>query len=493
MIKLFARESDDNDLFISDDVAHLDGMPPAVELLECEEDISMALEGSETALARVKALDGIRGMLCAKKIASEGYFATLSCFNAVAGKGYKFAADGIPAMEDYTNTFSAKASHQIAMEGIGEYIKKAYDAIKAFLKAFFKKIGEFFKRMLGMDMELKSYEDSLQAFISKLKKYNATNDKPAMVSSKLPSMLAQPGMNEVDSDYILNHGVKKMSMLMDVMIRGGFGDRSPFARGGQFDSFETVVKSLYNNVSKMSVETLTTTDAALRAAVSDLLLSHFHVKNLQYTDLPHSVMEKVSAVYDRPQLSGGQTSYMSMSDPTNHSTSLPAGANVFLAHQDNTNFFICSIVEPAEDVSSNVPGIGQLSNLDALYTFYKTAVKSVDAKVADKYLDNVHDRLTKMMELITKQATSYLADAEVNLTPPPPKRNPEGNDMYADLPQEVDKRPAIVKALTNYLLDFVSALQQLIKSIVSAFYNTYVKLRYELIKYIYNSAQQFAY
>lgn len=486
----FANESDS----VEEAATGIDTLDPTEELEDSVDSLSMALEASKTALQRVDALSGIEAMLKRKKLATEAYFTSLECYKLLTPVTAKASAAGVPAMEDFKNPFSSQAAHVIALESISSLIEKTWKTIKEFFQRFFKKAIMLVKRMLGMELDLVSYEKGTEALIYKLKKYNATNTQLSEVPSKLPSLLANPGMDTVDSDFILTHGLTKIDRLKGVMTRVGFNRGSVLLSSDSIlDELDKLVRLTYSNTSA-GKELWEQSATAIKEQAFLIMSKLFTERNLTADDLPEKAFISLLDNYDHAQIKG--VSIMAMAESRHTSSSLPGGANIYLAHQEQTNYYVSGCLNPNTDISGMLKPIGKLSNLDNLYSYYKSNIKSFSLKGTDASMTGLDKKVAGLIDFITKNSsvatesdmsyddfTASIQSEEI----PADTTSTETGSSEAD-----DFRP-IKAELTKFLATFLMRLQTLFAAILTNFYNTFETLRFEVLKYIYNSAVQFKY
>ena len=97
----------------------------------------------------------------------------------------------VPALEDFGSKFALEASHEVAMEGFLNFIKKMWAKVKSFFLEFFKKVGQFIKRISGANLEIDTYEKYVDDIIRKIKrKQLVLGDNTVKLESRLPSLVA---------------------------------------------------------------------------------------------------------------------------------------------------------------------------------------------------------------------------------------------------------------------------------------------------------------
>ena len=560
------------------------------ELQDDVQSLEIATEAFKGAFEKALVVEGMLGSLQEKKPLTEAYF--------VAMESYRVLVDNLqlqtnvkvslPAMEDYTNQYSAKACHEIATEGFVEIIRNAWKKIKEFFAAFFKRIMLFFKRVLKVDMELEEYEKYLDATIAKLKanKARVPEGKAAPLTSKLPSMLAPPGIHKIEVDYLLNHGLDKVNNLMEKMTEVGMKSMQAHINSDRglpkFYRMLQDITSRYERIEKISVEDVMKDKHKVWEMGYEMISLVFKESIRDARDLPDTVFQSIAS-----SIAGDPKSLVisAVSPIKGDFGTLPRRTNVFYATDEDHQHVVTGYMDENTYVSSSLNPITSLENLVKVYDFYKNRVKKVDLNNANKTIDELDAQVNKILDLMSKRYamvmerakdTDHYFEADVAHTlftqiydragvgrddwdrntfkkeslkvldnyslehPQMPRVeetnvynvivallngntvikanfdkavNPERGMSVMDAlkiiakhnsfsmsieenqqqNEELEARYAVVALMNKEISVIFTTLQTLYKSIVENYYGVYTQVRYELVKYIYDSAQLYKY
>lgn len=221
MVKLFAE--DPTDMLEVGTITRYSEPKDGVDfdsLAEAEDSISLVTESFGIVASRIDDINEMTLNYQNKKVGSLDYFTAMEAYspilkNIASNLGVKHR---IPAMEDFTSAYGTQAAHDVAMEGIGEFLKSLWAKLKDLLNRFFKKINEFFRRLMKANLEIDTYDKYIPGMIKDIKaKKLECEDKDAKVKSKLPAMLANPGMSSMDDVFLVNIGLPRMGNLTAVV------------------------------------------------------------------------------------------------------------------------------------------------------------------------------------------------------------------------------------------------------------------------------------
>ena len=364
--------------------------------------LSLATEALKNASNELKLVRHINTSLNGKKLASVDYFTSLENYKPVleviaSNLGNKLA---IPSLEDFQNPYGAKASHEVAMEGLRDYVKKIWEKIKDIFVAFFKKITLFFRRVLKVDLELENYEEYLEVMIAKIKskKPEISNSKE-IIDSKLPSLLANPGMETITHDYILGTGEVKIKQLVH-MINKVFNEGIGALAKNDFKQLSDSVNELVSagfQKEKSLTEVTEKLDGIKRNAINAINKLFIHeVRSIR--DLPETVYNDVYYHLDKNE----ETSFRAtcLIDSNNSHELLPKNFNCYMITSAESKLFIASSTENNSFVQNKIYPIPNANNLVTFYEFYRKFSKEVNLKKLDnslKLLDKHIDDLVNCM------------------------------------------------------------------------------------------------
>ena len=509
------------------------------EVSEAESDLSIIMESFAKSSSDLDILNNIKMSMCGQKEDKIPYFNSLNNYRPVVDNiaknlGFK---NRTPCLEDFQNPYGFKASHEIAMEGFGDFIKRIWEKIKDLAHAFFKKVMLFFKRLLGHDLELENYEEYLAGMISKIKGQRLNiSDNKVPLDSKLPSLLAEEGMESINSDYVLTMGlskVKQIAHLLDTVFTqklDGMGKNLSAQFGESLAKMITVMVENYANDDVMR-------DAfhGFKMAALDPVKGVFqHTVTMKQLD--EQAYNAIMHHYTRDDFPDTEPLALVNSDDVYQK--LPKNFNVyFFVGRESKKMFVCASTESNTYVKNVLNPISSRDNLVKFYDDYKKIVKRVDISRLNKtvgqiekaidhtigiirndmrsamdYRQPVVDQLdisslvmteeefetavgqyadiTSFMDLLdNKTYNDYVSDSELRKKVNIVVTGQSGNDSKPiDLANNQQYRKR-VEELQNYLLGYVSALQTMLKEIATNLTSIYTELRYELVKYIYNSAK----
>ncbi|MDD2819442.1 MAG: hypothetical protein PHN51_11700 [Candidatus Nanopelagicales bacterium] len=545
----------------------LDSLDPAGEIDELGSSTGMALEGFKTASGHLRLVEGMRDTLTHQKALTAPYNVSLeNCRLALASLSGTSKSTSIPALEDFKNPYAAQASQQIALEGIGEFIKSIWKKFKDFMSALFKRIGLFFKRILRMELDLSSYETYTQNLVAKLRVNKAINNTNRPIPSRLPALLAQGGMSKMDDKYLTTEGLMKIYGLQKAMHHIGFSNASPLVNDAVYKNIEHYVGELANKLnSGIAVTDVTSAEQSIKVEVFKFLDQLFPFTLTDDKDLPEDAYDRLYEEFDRAQLSGGKVVVRAVSEVSNSRDSLPAGVNMFMFHVAQANLFITGSSSENTHVDQTLMPINNLDILVKLEEDYRKRVKPYTMKGVDKFVNQTEDRINKLMRTtemklsqIDKEVKGYTPDQKsvivknfVAKAVTDPGTLAFDQAWAANVPEEWHGTAAVLtdlsnepsaedalkvtldtlsklseglresfypaadayvrgetastaggvapdaaealRALTKFILNFLSRLQVILRELMTNFYGTYSKVRFEMVKYIYESARQFSY
>lgn len=384
---------------------------PAEMIEEQTENLLLAEGAIKTGFERLFIAQGIQGSLSSKKVCSEAYMTTLENYRPVLSQMFDDLGlvRTFPSIESFVNQYSAESAHEIAVEGIGDFIKKVWEQVKEFFRTFFKKISLFLKRLVKANLELEDYERYLDPMMTKFRGKGGSvkpTDTKAF-DSKLPMMLADEGMEEMSVEFLINHGVRKTEKLLKLAEQLGF---QGVGRLNKPDGLSKLVLDLqgfiakHKVIGKHSVEVLSQDAQNFYNTALALLVEIFPFEVQNPRDLPESVYTRVADSFTRDQMGEG-FHIRCLSEVNSGRDSLPRDANIFFAAGGNSSSDI--MIEGHLNSNSYVKGTIKppetFANVQNLYEFYKNRVKKVQVAAADKNLDKINDDLVKLISMIQKE------------------------------------------------------------------------------------------
>lgn len=536
-------------------------------------DMEIATERLVTASSELNLVSGMSGAMKTKKVASVDYFTSLENYRPVLESiarnlGVK---PKTPSLEDFKNPHGTQASHEIAMEGFFDYLKKIWDKIAEIFHAFFKKISVFFRRLFNAELELDTYEEYVEGMIGKIKAKKMTvSDNKAIIDSKLPTLLANPGMEAVDSDFILTNGETKIRQLVSISNTTFQSTLQKIAKD-ELKDLHKVLKNLIDdagNANRPLDDIQRELDQIRELSLSGLdQLFGYAVNDLR--QVPDSVYDAIHHHFDRNEID--DIRIHSLVDNGNYSEALPKSFNAYFVVSATGKLFVAASTETNGYVQNKLHPISNMNNLVKFYDFYKKVskelnIKKIDASIGEfqdrvddiislmkgKYVelleklqknkvnakhgsrisskeealnaliaffrdfDRLHPRDTATNRLIAQSADALGVDGELLETLVMSDDNDRRSSLLVSVTDEdqfvtaarqilsasgnsseqaytsVEDLERVVKeyeALQKFILNYLNSLQTMLKEVSVNLAGTYTELRFELIKYIYNSAK----
>lgn len=311
----------------------------------------------------------------------------------------------VPALEDFGSKFALEASHEVAMEGFLNFIKKMWAKIKSFFLEFFKKVGQFIKRISGANLEIDAYEKYVDDIIRKIKrKQLVLGDNTVKLESRLPSLVADLTTSEFnDYSEVLNKAETKMKVLAYELK----SMNDPTKLKNTENSLKAV-REILDDIIKEAVSDspditkLKSKLDEIKNTLTTTLSSYYLPENLSSNEVPSDVYENILRVSENVNIS--DLKIRSMVKPGEGSHSLPKLFNTYLAIGVNKGTYIKTSSELNSYVSSRIPPIGTIENLEKFYKTYQEFSKSYNIKDSDAVLN----RMSKDIDvLVTYMETKY--------------------------------------------------------------------------------------
>lgn len=410
---------------ISDFEAHTDGL-------------QMSTEAFKTASNNLKLVSGMMGTLDTKDRSSGEYFQSLETYSLMMGTiadnlGVKHR---IPSLEDFKNPYGTEACHQITMEGFYSFIKSIWQKIKDLFAAFFKKVSLFFKRLMGADLNLEEYNKYLDPMISELKVKKASlTDNTVLIDSKLPSILANPGMEKIDSNFLFTTGKDKLDQLT-AMVNGVFGKQiSEIAKSDMKEIHSKIRKFIdkSKNTKDIKIEEIKDLLHELKTETVSSLGKLFPFVQSDIRDLPDDVFDAIQTQYDRNEIDG--LVIRSLNQIGSYSQSLPKNFNGFYILSEQNKMYITTTSQAENYTTNKLNPIGTLDNLVGYHEVYKKFRKQLNTQKLKTDIDELSDVFEDIMNLMKGK----FVDALDTLT----SKGTAGDLSYDDA----------VKVLQKYFMD----------------------------------------
>lgn len=375
-----------------------------VETMAADMDNSITL--SSIAAEHAAVAETINNSLRNLPLGSKEYYACLESGKSVIDiLGKRMGVTKLPAMEDFKNEYAAKTSHTLALESVLEFMKKSWEAIRAFFKEFFKKIMIFMKRIVRANLDLVSYEKYNEEMIAKLKAGHATLKDNSPIPTKLAALVADSDQELVTSDFLLRSGMLKVVTLTGVMDRIAKGDNNFFNHRvlrELRDGLEAMV-TLYNKKLDSDVsKTLDAHIASVTEAATGVLSSMFGAAIPDIRSLPESVYEKLFEDFSAANLKTKSVTVVSMVDLNGFNSVLPKDTNLYLAHSEG-HFSVTGYQNQNTYVKPQIEPISNVNNLIKFHDDYKRHVQRVDLNACMKTIDKYEEDVFKILDLLANK------------------------------------------------------------------------------------------
>lgn len=439
----------------------------ALDIEEYSSDLNIATERFKTVSSDLNLITDISSSLKNKKLASVDYFTSMENYRPVITSiadnlGIK---SRIPSLEDFKNPYGTEASHQIAMEGFFDYIKKIWEKIKEIFVAFFKKINTFLRRLIKADLDLEVYEEYLEGMVAKLKSSKAKiTDSKIQIDTKLPSLLANEGMETVNSDFILTVGENKLKHLVSVTNTVFNQELSKLSKK-EFKELHDKVQKLIDkgfNKDKTLDEIQDKLDKIKNFGIDSLKQLFSHQVN-DIRDLPEKVYDAIYYHFDKDDLDTLKT--FSLINSNNFNENLPKNFNSYYIVSDSGKVFISANTETNTYTQNKLTPISNVSNLVTFYEFYKKFSKQINLKQIDSIIDDFQNSIDDIIKLMKGKYVDLLEKIEkANKKKNRVERIRDLGDAFEALMEYADSN---TKEVVNDPVEFQKKLNDIIASKVT--------------------------
>lgn len=482
-----------------------------VSISEYKDSVNVALESFKQASNDIVLLSDIKSSLEDKTRSTALYFITLENHHLAL----KTITDNlgintkIPALEDFKNPYGFESSHKIAIEGFTDYANKIWENIKNFFKNFFKKITEFLKKLINADLTIDTYEQSTSKILHMITNKNLVIKDTSKLESKLPSILADEGMQIIDNNYVTGPGLTKIGNLVNRI--NDISKRLP-----EFtDKYKKALHILEKEGKNVDKKVLTD----YNNIVDDLFNNVFKYP-CKLSDLPEKGYDEVTRLLDN-SATPDKCKIFSFIDTSNKYEQLPNNYNVYIATIALSKITVFSINERNSYVNNTINPISNSRNLQLLYTDYKKIFKGLDLdnfqtkihkaqndiessiSLANKVFSNLIYSVTGENISIKGKPIDYreLLDDDLGNDLPEARlitqtdiTDKEDNSINTDIDNLQNSETELIKQIQDtqsYVLNSLYNLQVLLREISSNLVGTVMETKFELIKYIYNSGRRF--
>lgn len=383
-----------------------------LDITDYADDIEIATERFRTCCNDLNLLTDMSASLERKKSSSVDYFVSLENYSLVVSNiaNNLNVRNKIPSLEDFKNPSGFNACHSVAIEGFFYYIKKIWEKIKEFFKAFFKKITLFFKRLTKANLELDEYEEYLEEMMSRIKnKKLVLSDNKVLLDSKLPSYFANEGMEEINSEFLLSTGQEKCKNLLET-IKKVFDGSEVSKREQNFKNIKTIINGIITNkdIANTSIEEVKDQTDLVKKISLAVLDDVFEIDVGNNTgNIPNKVIGSANHFYNSEEMS--VVTIRSLIDSNVSSLAIPKNFNMFYFRSSTDNkVYVSGSTELNTYVTNKIPPILNSNNLLKLYEFYKKFSKEVDLKKIDKTFDSLDKEVSALIDLMKSRYSNFL-------------------------------------------------------------------------------------
>lgn len=530
----------------------IDGLNIEETVDEYRNDFRVATESVNAAISNLSIVEQIKNSVESKKIASPEYFITIENVNLYlksisSNLGLKTK---IPSMEDFKNPYGTETCHQIVIEGFMDVVRSIWEKIKQFFKEFFNKIKLFFKRLVRADLDMHEYEEYLERVIGKVKLSKKDKIEGQLIDSKLPEYLADLDLNSINTNFMLQVGRQKLHNLTEICNYVN-NHISKFVENVCKDIKDNYVEKIHGNqdYTESDLKILAENLTSYYRDILPVLLTERNIPVGFLEDVQSSLYidKDFNQCSGLTEFRLEQTKL-----PNNFNICYFLYINRYDPNDPNSIEYInyvASYSEKNASVRNNILTIEDKNDLIKMYEFYKKYKKGFNVSAADKNiskLSNIIDAVIDKLEKTDKYVMSSINNTEhvdraiyervlkmfkdaviaghsqdepTNLSDDIYQEGYQfGSDLikrkerYSDkiisekfeelvrtnpsfrerlgLPEmnDIQERYVLVKYTNKLLLNYLNSVQKLIGIISSELYGSYIKCKYELLKYIFKSA-----
>ena len=304
-----------------------------------------------------------------------------------------------PSLEDITSHRTAEASKDIALESVREFIKKVWEKIKSALKAFFRKISEFLKRIAGANLEIDTYEKYVDDMLRRIKRDGMEcKDKTQTVHSELGKYVCTTSTINPEPHDLLN-GFQLVSdnfkQVVGQHLVKGLKEIEKTELPMVGDSLKLLTVEIKNGISvDNGIHFLNNL-----GAISNRLTNHVTGMTIPDNLVPGDVVDELASRANDPS----RLVYRSLVNHTSDNDRLPQYFNIFTASTDPTalnfskpdgitpdalkvaldDYFMAAVSSFKDDTFSPnttvrvISDVGQLSAAHSNYKNFKLDVKTI--------------------------------------------------------------------------------------------------------------------
>ncbi len=396
-----------------------EGVPISVDSFSDEiEDSNSSMDIVTESIARtltdVEFADKGVASLEKTELGSDKYFLGMESFDnymsgIMANMGVKRT---IPAMETFRQPYNLKVCNYIAFEGFFDYIKKLWEKIKDLFKLFFKKLKMFFRRLVGAELDLESYEKYLAKMIAEIKSKKLENNSGERVDTKLAPLVADEGMSSVDIDFLLSATARKSNNFANKINDIIDKDLADLTSGNNINIIKTVVDGIIlnsNYLDSCEVGVLTEQIDTFNTELAGIIQSCYKFDS-KSSELPDELYHRLGSKFSTCPPDSVKIWKMINDDSVQER--LPKNFNSYFGiardEDGKLTMFLDAYSQLDQTVNTSVKSISSRENLVTMYEQYKDLNKSINVKKFSDSVNKMEDRLTEIINKVTRELPKVL-------------------------------------------------------------------------------------
>ena len=481
--------------------------------------LDTALEQLRITVESMNVVQSMKDTVSGKKLNSVAYYAAIeSCTPLMKSMSKQLKVrSAVPSMEDFQNSYAAKDAHTVVMEGFKEFIKNLWEKIKQFVKDIAYKIMMFFKRLVGAELDIQTYEKYVADMVHRIKRDRKTNAEAVSVESKLPSLLFSEEVDAVTPTMFQTRGFTRVESMVE------------FAEKLIDRHLPALQKTLGMNSDALDVSGLPTVAGLTGTPEPSVFFTYLGektneivrgihdglsvrpVSSLKEVRSTEDIEDRLEEIFSYEESSKVALSYMI--DPKTDQHLLPREYNVYVAYKDgqvtkpyHMHFGmtggVIRITEPKIAVfgiantntytTNTMTTLSDPQSIIASYEFYKKQFGKVDINEIHKEIKDFYDEINDFIKHSEKTADSLFEKVASERDSLKSHQKDADSTEANQLP--IDHCELVIEGIDlfqKFLINVSSAMTNLGRSFSTDFAGTYTQVKFEFIKYLYLSAKTF--
>lgn len=305
--------------------------PQELDLEPMVEDFSdymvLASEHLEDLNFKLSVANNIRKSMTESKVESKEYLYGLESRSELLGNiaGNLGVKVHVPALEDFTSPYSLTSSHQVSMESVSNVLKKIWEKIRDFFRAFFKKLSAFLKRLTNSNQDLDVYEKYVVDLMRKIKKNDLKTTRPKdKIPTKLPMLVCDARSTEPSPEDAVRDAslvVRKLEFAVNKVLTPGINRTLTET----LSTVDRVIKRI-ESYSNDSINAQRVIDDINEIAISlNLMIEGITNTSVRSADLPTEEYAKLRDLVP----ASANASFRALMKPSDNTDRLPKSLNIF--------------------------------------------------------------------------------------------------------------------------------------------------------------------